>query len=205
MDLKQDTKSLYEQLSKLSDPVNNRAIRFRVDSKIPPKNVQNLSKKRLYLIDEIELVPSFGNTLYEFLWSTYPEIVCISSKLVDLFSQAKFTGWDALPIKISDPNQKLHDYYYRFMVTGPSLELEVSRMTLEDRPAPTPTGRPYKVYKGYFFNESKYDGSDFFLIRNSYFVSDRVKEILKKNKIKNILLTPILDIEIDRWIIDNVG
>ena len=78
-------------------------------------------------------------------------------------------------------------------------------MTLEDRPALVPNGKPYKVYKGYFFDESKYDGSDFFLVRNSFIISDKVKEILTKNKIKNTQLTPILEVEIDQWIIDNVG
>lgn len=194
---------IYFELYELCDPVNPHAVRFRVQSRITSIDKASLDKKKIYKYDDINLVPSFGTRLYDFLWTTYPEIFCISNKLTTALTENSFSGWQVQPIRITDPKNITTGDYKRFYVTGPSLQLDSSRMTILDRPAPTTMGKPHKVCRGLFFDETKYDGSDFFLVWNTIIITKRVKQFLHKNRIRNIKITPILDVEIDKWIIDH--
>lgn len=206
MDTKFIIDPIYENFFKLSDPVNTRAKRFRVitqSSSLTSK--KDLSKNPVSEYVDVELVPSFGSGIYDVLWTTFPEILCISKKLADIFTNLDFTGWQCQSVIIKDPENVLPDEYYRFLITGPSYDLDSTRMILEDRPAPTPLGKPYQVYRGLFFDESKYDGSDFFFISNFIIITKRVKQALQKYHIRNIEITSLINVGIHKWIIDLIG
>jgi hypothetical protein len=207
MDLLPDTNEIYRNLYRLSDAFNNRAVRFNFNEGpgkiiIANEEFRKYSDKRWFPFGFIEIFPDFGNTTYDILWSTSIGLTCISQKLQNILKQNKITGWEIFPVLISDPKNKLKDKFDGFRVTGPYIGFDYRRASLEDRPAPSPTGQSYQVYKGYYFDLSKYDGSDFFLVGGTIIMTKRVKDLLVYNKVRNICITPILEVEINKSIID---
>jgi hypothetical protein len=60
-------------------------------------------------------------------------------------------------------------------------------------------GEPYQVYKGLFFYEEDWDGSDIFRVSNfgGTVVTGKVDKIFKQAKVTNVKLTPLPEVERD--------
>ncbi|BCX04396.1 MAG: hypothetical protein KatS3mg053_2334 [Candidatus Roseilinea sp.] len=50
-----------------------------------------------------------------------------------------------------------------------------------------------------YFDESQWDGSDFFLVQplNSIAVTEKVYRLFKRAKVTNVRLTPLIQVELD--------
>ncbi len=59
-------------------------------------------------------------------------------------------------------------------------------------------------YRGFFFCESEWDGSDIFKLKDTSYiiVMQGVGDVLKRAKITNMRLTPLLEVEIDAVVFD---
>lgn len=64
-------------------------------------------------------------------------------------------------------------------------------------PPRVPWAQPYKVRMGYYFEESSWDGSDFFSPQGSFqiFVTERVKRLMEENKISNLEFRRVTEVE----------
>ncbi len=61
-----------------------------------------------------------------------------------------------------------------------------------------PGGEPFDVYKGLYFYEEDWDGSDIFWVSSfgGTIVTEKVKKIFKQAKVTNVKLSPLPEIEL---------
>lgn len=96
-----------------------------------------------------------------------------SEKVKNLFEENNVTGIEFYPIEIEGLDAKYYGYY----VTG-----RAGNVLNTDEMDCIP------MFETLEFNEEEWDGSDMFLFLNSTgeFMTERVKDILEKNKITNL-------------------
>lgn len=192
-----DCHSFYE----LTDPLASRPLRLSdegYDEWLTSEYVFALANGRLKLDQPLSLGAYMGGEATDFLWSGFVSLVCISSRVAELLTENKVIGWTTYPVEVHNRKGVLLPDYYGFAVTGSECERDRSRSEIIDKPPPTPMGKGYQVYKGLYFYEQQWDGSDMFWIHNSgIVVTKRVCDLLKKNNISNVRLVPLTEVEID--------
>ena len=191
----------FNKFYEFEDPFATRPFRLRTapeSKKLSVEDVYALAHGRLRLDSPIKLVASSGGQATDFLWSELPPLVCISSRVVDLLTTNDCTGWSTYPVEVYDRQGNLLPGYHGFVVTGPECRRDKSRSEIVEKPPPAPRGRSYKVYKGLYFDEHCWDGSDFFWVVpfGGRIISEKVYRLFRKHKVRNIELTPLLDVEI---------
>jgi hypothetical protein len=190
----------YQNLFHLSDPLANQPYRITtVESQkswINSKMVFLLFTGQMQPSEPVILKPAMGGRPMDILWSDFPPILCVSQKIIDLFNKNKFKGWGTYPVKIYDKQDVLLPGYYGFSVISTVGEYDVSRSKIIVKPPPIPKGKPMEMYKGLYFDESKWDGSDIFRVEAArIIITKAVKDALQKEKIRNIELEPLDEYE----------
>jgi hypothetical protein len=101
----------------------------------------------------------------------------ISDNFKNVLEENSITGWTTYPIKI----ENLEDIFYGFQVIGKGGEV-----TNRDKYGDVPMFKPVK------WNMEKWDGSDIFYIEETLVTvcTERVKEVVEKAKITNIIFEP---------------
>ena len=56
------------------------------------------------------------------------------------------------------------------------------------------------MYKGFYFDESQWDGSDIFLVGGHKVVTLPVQKAFKRAKVSNVRFTPLMEVEIDVYL-----
>lgn len=127
-----------------------------------------------------EMRISEGRKLYDIVGFQDTSNFAISERLYLLFNEHRITGWKGYEIKISDRNER----YYGFQVTGKCGKL------VEPKEA--------GFYTGYKFDYNSWDRSDFFSPDDTVllFCNEKVRNLLKKNRITNIELININAIQV---------
>lgn len=126
-----------------------------------------------------------GKTIPEdFIWTATSGFI-ISDRIRELFVSCNFTGWKTYPISLYGKGGNLIDGYHGFAVTGRVGEIDFSRSKIVSIP-PIVVGKPNIVKMGIYFDESSWDGNDFFFTMGIS-VTGRVVEALQKltPKVKN--------------------
>jgi hypothetical protein len=145
----------------------------------------------------IRIGSMMGGQATDFLWSSWIFIVCISKSLTDMLQEAQITGWTTYPVEIYGRNRELLPTYHGLAITGGACRRDRSRSTIETRQV-TPEGEPFQVYKGLFFQEEDWDGSDFFTIKGcGIVVTEKVYQAFRKHKVTNAKLLPLTEVELD--------
>ena len=181
----------YSKLYMVSESNATRPYRLQIrenSRKLSLKERDELIHGRFLLSESLQFDTYRGGQAADFLWSTSLVLVCISSRVIDLLKSNKISGWSTYPVEIFDRKGDLLPGYYGFAVTGPVCTLDRSRSEIIDKPAPTPGGRGYQVYRGYYFDESQWDGSDMFWVNGTKIVTEKVYRLFKEYKITSILL-----------------
>lgn len=126
----------------------------------------------------------------------WPGLYLISENLKKLLEDNGLTGWKVFPVRLFDLKGNEIDGYYGFSIIGHcgSVNYDQSKI-MEERMVPH--GPLVQYYKGISFD--RWDGSDFFIPEKTghLFITKKAAEILKKNKISNISLVNIADVETD--------
>jgi len=131
----------------------------------------------------------------DILWSTYPPIVCISQRLVDILKNNNFTGWTTYQVKVFDKQGNSLPGYYGLSITSSVGRRDFSLSQIVLKPISS-HGKPTEVHRGLYFKKERWDGSDIFRIEDSHkIMTKKVKEVLVREKIRNILLTPLAEYE----------
>lgn len=185
---------------KLHDPLANRPLRLEIgEGKYCPTSEQRTALFRGKLRETeqpLRLYAYMGGQATDFLWTGLPPLVCVSERVVRLWREHKFTGWSVYPVEVYDRKGELLPDYLGFAVTGPSIKRDRSRSEIITKPPPTPTGKSYQVYKGLYFDEKEWDGSDFFLVGGAIVVTQPVRDACRRAKISNVRFTPLTEVEI---------
>lgn len=138
-----------------------------------------LSKAEITPTEPFKMEITEGNKLYDIVGFQDTSNFAISEKLFNLLQEHSITGWKAYEISIKGVKEK----YYGFQVLGRCEKLE----------QPKEAG----FYTGYKFDYKSWDKSDFFSPDETVllFCTQKVRDILKKNKITNIELTDISKVQ----------
>ena len=81
--------------------------------------------------------------------------------------------------------------------------MDLVRTPKVERPLFPGDHRTEIVYKGPQFDESLWDGSDFFRVDIFYVITRRVQRVLKRAKLKNVKIEPLAEAAIDASTVDN--
>ena len=187
-------------LYELSDPMASKPFRLR--SRLPAIaktegiNVELLSRGQSQLEKPIQFDVAQGLQAKDFLWTQLVTPVCVSERVIDILRTNEVTGWSTYPVEVFDREGKPLASYYGLAVSGAVCEADYSRSAVVTKPPPAPRGKSYDVYKGLYFDEDQWDGSDMFWVGGVRVVVDKVKTILEQNEVENVCFTPLSEREI---------
>jgi hypothetical protein len=143
-----------------------------------------------------------GRQATDILWSLIP-IICVSQRIIDIFTENGFTGWGTYPAEVYDRDEKLLPGYYGLSVISYAGEQDFSRSRRIFKPPIIPSGKPLEVVKGMYFNEALWDDADIFRLKAAFIiVTRRVRDALKKAKIINVNFTPLTEVELNSYLAD---
>ena len=187
----------FSTLFLIEDPENDQAIflNTRKGTKLTRKQGTELFYGEWKPVDPIVFEIESGVQTTDFIWTEFPWLKCVSERVIDLLRTNNISGWSTFPIELRAKNGQIVPGYHGFTVlpfVGP-MDLSRSQVVI----SPLPSGKPRKMYKGLFFDENKWDGSDFIRIQAAFTaVTERVKRLFLKNGVSNIMLTSLSEVEL---------
>ena len=118
----------------------------------------------------------------DFVWTGMAVLGVVSDKVVSVLRKSFCSGWSTYPVRLYDDADNLMTGFHGFAVHGRCgpMQLERSVHVEADKGA----GRD--AYRGLFFDESGWDGSDIFVPSDRsgmVFVLERVRSVLLQVKI----------------------
>lgn len=183
----------YTDLFVLEDPFSKRYMRLTiVDARYEADSFENFV--RLFFRGDCNVNPplllqyKMGGQPADIIWTDYPPITIISQKVKDLLISEGFTGWKTYDVNILDKEGQPMAGYHGLSITGIAGGQDYKRGIVVDKQPIVPTGKPYQVLKGFYFEADYWDGSDFTIVsgRKPIIVTGRVVDAFKKAKIKNV-------------------
>ena len=180
----------YECLYTLTDPFAKRFARGRV--RLPP----DLHPNRLLRGETQPACPLMvqmppRGTVGDFVWTGEVALVLMSGRVVGALRRDRVTGWSTYPVRLEGIEAADTPMFFGLQITGRCGPLDRSRGEWVHK-----DDEPGKQLRGLFFEETSWDGSDFFIPSGSLhiFVSERVKECLKREKVTNARLERLIDV-----------
>ncbi len=189
-----------ETIFELSDPMAVEPFRLRSrlpgDAMAESVNVELLSRGKTKLKNPIQFDASQGLKATDFLWTQLVTPVCVAERVIRILKENEISGWSTYPVEVFDQEGKPQPNFHGLAVIGAVCEADYSRSAVVTKPPPAPRGRSYDVYKGLYFDENQWDGSDLFWVGGVRVVVDKVKRIFEQNKVENVRITPLAEREI---------
>jgi hypothetical protein len=146
-----------------------------------------------------------GGKATDVLWAYDVFIYFFSESLRRLLSEEGVSGWTTYPVELYDRKGNHLPGYQGIAVTGRECRRDRSRSQIVDKPPPAPGGQGRQVYRGLFFDESQWDGSDMFWVSEvGIVVTEKLYRLFQRHKIRNVEFTPLSEVEI-RVSLDNFG
>lgn len=170
--------------------------RLPIDTITDSVNVHLLSRGKFRIHEPLQFDAVQGTEASDFLWTQLLDPVCVSEGVVRILRENEVSGWSLYPVKVFDKEGDLLPNYHGIAVTGAVCEADYGRSAVVTKPAPTPGGKNYDVYRGLNFNEEHWDGSDIFWVGGFRVVVRRVKELLENYKVKNVRFTALAEREV---------
>ncbi|WP_214114707.1 hypothetical protein [Aequorivita echinoideorum] len=147
-----------------------------------------------------------GKSLYDIIWTTNAYPLIVSERIIELFKSNGITGWKTYNVKIySKKNELIDQKFFGLIITGRCGHRDFSKSSIVLDKIGIYT-EPH--IKGFYFEKDYWDGSDLFMDNPDEngnttvfrFCSQKVVDLFKKEKIKNINFTnlnePTLAIEL---------
>ena len=181
---------------------------FSVNVMVPPinlkedkedDNILDLAKGKYEGIDfPVIFKQERGKKWGDILEIGWPNLYLISSKFKTILEENKLTGWKTFPVKVYDKKDNEVPGYYGFSVVGTCAPLDYSKSEILEK-QDVPNAPTYKVYKGVHVDTDSWDKTDFFSPGTTYhiIITKKAADILKRNKITNLVLENLKNFEID--------
>jgi len=194
---------IFPAFYRLQDPMSNRYLRLTTCEPEDQKTVSFL----IMLFRGMEtpnnpilLEGYMGSKISDFMHSGLLFIRVISNRVLFILKDNYVTGWKTYPVEVHDRGGNLLPGYHGFSVIGKECRRDRSRSQIITKQA-VPGGEPFEVYKGLYFFEEDWDGSDIFLVQNNMIVvTEKVRNLFKKNKVTNVKFIPLEEIELDVYL-----
>ena len=145
--------------------------------------------------EPLRFVQYEGKEWYDLVGSQYASLQLFSTRILAAFSAAGVTGWQGAPVVVASKSRKPVSNYALLVVTGRSGRLDNSLSVQTDwLLRGKPTGK--KVWKGLYFEDGTWDGSDVFAPSGTafFFVTSKVKAVLEREQATNIRLEPLSEV-----------
>lgn len=116
----------------------------------------------------------------------------LSPRVQQLFRENDLTGWSTYPITLYNKAGELCPGYVGFSITGRCGSKDNDR----GKVVPGQEGKEFAEHIGLYFDESTWDGSDFFCPagENSYkFCTEKVKNLFNKHEIRGFDFTSLAE------------
>lgn len=129
------------------------------------------------------------------VWTRHAAPVLLSDDLVQVLRREGFSGWDTYPAELLGKEGDAIPGYQGLVITGRCGALDNGRSTQLSKVFP---GGTFSVWKGLFFDEASWDGSDFFMPEGDNgwrFVVERVVKAFAEVRVKNVDFTPMSQVE----------
>jgi hypothetical protein len=130
----------------------------------------------------------------DFVWSL--GLPLVSRRVLELLRQYSFSGWSTYDARLLGRDGEKIEGYWGLSIAGRCGAIDDDRCVayLEDFP-----GGPDMVYRGMYFEPATWDGTDIFMPEGEHywwiFVTEGVKLALQEAKVRNVSLTPLVDVE----------
>jgi hypothetical protein len=187
----------YSELFLFEDPFSNRWLRLKPLPEFVNEELacilafgsSNLSKPVVFR-------GYMGGPVADILRTGLPPFLCISQRVVDILKENHFSGWSTYPVEVFDRKGNILLGYYGFAVTSYAGDRDLTRSPIIDKGPIVNGGKPYKIYKGFYFDKTKWDGSDVFRVgKGNIIVSKRVRDAFNEVKIGNVKFVALSDEE----------
>ncbi len=179
-----------------SDPFEKRALRLMLEEEWVTGKYRNMWVPLLTgeWLPPMPVVfrPRQGCEERDFLWSGSP-LFCVSARTVDILLENRLVGWGTYPIEVYDWNDQAISGYHGFAIKGPAVERDLSRSEVISKYSTA--GKPMSFYRGFYFDESKWDRSDFFRVDGTKVVTAAVVHALRRARVTNVAFTALPDVE----------
>ncbi len=179
----------------LADPLKNPPFRLR--SRLPAESLPDRKQLDLHAQGANELSVRFqfdavqGNKAEDFLWTQLVRPACVSGRVVKLLEVNEISGWSTFPVEVYDPDGILIPDFHGLAVTGPSYRAEHNRSEIVQMPPLVQGGKSFEIYRGLFFDESLWDGTDMFWVDRVHVVTERTCRLFQEHKVGNVQFTPL--------------
>ena len=144
-----------------------------------------------------------GGRCYDMIDGNIPMFL-LSDRVIAALRQHNISGWKGYPAEVYDKRHNLVPGYTLLGITGRAGPFDDTTGETITKPPRVPNGPCWKARRGRYFDPTSWDGSDFFIPQDKWFVmaTERVKAALSPLKTKNITLTPLLEFEIaERYVL----
>ena len=140
----------------------------------------------------------YGNKLRDILDTGWAGLYLISDKMKAVLEENTLTGWKTFAVKVLDKKGQEIQGYHGLSITGKCGKIDYSKSGIIEKRL-VPNGPLVKYYKGLHIGLDGWDGTDFFLPEKTLWaiITKKMAESLKKNKLTNIRLENLAEIEVD--------
>jgi hypothetical protein len=139
-----------------------------------------------------------GSSWPDLVGTTLASVRLVSERVLSAFAASGVTGWEGIPVDVHRADGHAVRGYHLFVVKGRSGPIDNARSVQVDRIRLVKgSQRSSKVWRGLFFDESTWDGSDVFAPGRSAFcfVTQKVKDTLERENATNFSIRALVDIE----------
>ncbi|MBX3102798.1 MAG: hypothetical protein KF690_09840 [Bacteroidetes bacterium] len=181
------------------------------------KEFHPIDPNKRYLYDEDRLIQGdytdisfpvifkqeYGKKLQDILDTGWGSLYLISDKMKVILEDNNLTGWKTFAVKVIDKKGQEIQGYHGLSITGRCGKIDYGKSEIIERRL-VPNGPLVKYYKGLHIGLDNWDGTDFFSPEKTLWtiVTKRVAEVLKKNKLTNIMLENLAEIEINHLAVE---
>lgn len=165
------------------------------------KNIDDykLFRGEIELDSPIKFYPNIGKKIYDAVGSGYALFYLLSNRITEVLTTHNITGWKTYSCELYGWDGKRVEGYSIFSVTGRSGPIDWSNSEKFIKDPYVPGGGAADMLRGIYFGLDAWDGSDIFTAEGGTaftFVTQKVRDLLLFNKITNISLERVTEIEI---------
>jgi hypothetical protein len=192
--------SIFDDLYEIGDPVANRPFRASVSCGIA--DAVAFSRAEASPANAVKAEWGMGSSVpSDVVWTLLGLPLIVSSRFVDLFETAQFTGWATYPVRLVAKDGAEIPGFHGLAISGRCDPPDLSRSEVVLRQYP---GGLFPMFRGRFFDPASWDGTDVFMERpddrgnksvNRY-VTGRVLRALRRSRISNLRLERLSQLEI---------
>ncbi len=131
-----------------------------------------------------------GRALRDLIGASLVSIRLVSDRVVDLLQG--FTGWATYAVEVRGEAGSTISGYHGLSITGRCGPIDDSRSQPRLSPPPCPGGRWSRKWCGLYFDESTWDGNDFFVPDGTTMIMavEPVKEVMESEYVSNVGFIP---------------